>query len=232
MKKKLSSKVEPKNAPAPPPAAWLVMHGGNIKVKPYTIRSIKFYPRPPRLPTSIELAARKIFPEVEADAPEWAKRASQMAFTSAMPPTRKRKASEKYLEGFDCGKFSAAEEMLPPDVRLTSPAEYGGKTDVQLAADLPSNQRADFFCGFRDGEKSIQEMPNRAKVIQTIKAYQTIAADWREASKCEGNAGQLHQWLIDKGAINFKTDPAATRKICRIIGFPTRSKPGRPQEEK
>lgn len=229
MKKKSANKATPeKCTAAPPPAALIVLHG---KITEENAGKFSDYDYPPRLPTSIELAARQFFPNVEKDAPEWAKHAVKMAFASAMPLTRKRKASEQYLAGFSTGKFSAAKEMLPADMRLPCPSEYGGLTDCELALKLPSDQRADFFCGFRDGEKLVQEMPNRAKVVQTVKAYQAIAADWCEASKHEGNAGQLHQWLIDKGVIHFRTDPAATRKICGIIGFPKRSKAGSPRQE-
>ena len=232
--KKTSSKATPKNMSAPPPAAWLVMHGEIKEVNPDTIRGLKHPKFPPPLPTLIELAVRQFFPNVEDDAPEWAKQAAKMAFASALPPTRKRKASEKYLEGFDCGKFSAARELLPADMRPPLPSEYGGLDDLDLrnALKLPSDQRADFFCGFRDGEKSVREMPSRATVLQTVKSYAAIAAHWREASKCEGNAGKLHQWLIDRLVINFRTDPAATRKMCRIIGFPTRNKAGSPRQDK
>ena len=226
MKKKPSGKSAPKKSPlAPPPAAYLVTHGKLKEGDP--IPQFEF---PPPLPALVELAAKKYFPNVEGDAPEWAKRAAQMAFASAMPPTRKRKASEKYLEGFNCGKFSAANELLPADMRPPLPSKYGGLDDLELldALKLPSDQRADFFCGFRDGEKCILEMPDRAKKVQTVKAYQTIAADWREASQCEGNAGKLHRWLIDKGAFHHRADAAATRTICRKIGFPTRCKAGSP----
>ena len=223
MKKKSSSKATPKAAPAPPPAAWLVIHGKVKEGDP-----IPQYDFPPPLPTLIELAAREFFPNVDGDAPEWAKRAAKMAFASAMPPTRKRKASEKYLEGFDCGKFSAANELLLADMRSPSPEEYGGLSESQMALKLPSDQRADFFCGFRDGERCVLEMPNRAKTVQTVKAYRAIAVDWSEARECEGNAGKLHRWLIDKGAFHHLADPAATRTICRKIGFPARSKAGSP----
>ena len=216
----------PKNAPAPPPAAWLVTEGKAKEGDKFP--EYDFPPPLPGLPSMIELAARNFFPNVEGDAPDWAKRASKMAFASAIPPTRKRKASEKYLEGFDCGKFSAAKELVPADMRFPSPEDYGGLSESQLALKLSSDQRADFFCGFRDGERCVREIPNRVKVVQTVKAYQAIAADWRNARECEGNAGKLHRWLIDKGAFHHFADPAATRTICRKIGFPTRSKAGSP----
>lgn len=189
---------------------------------------------PPLLPTVIELAARRFFPNVQSDAPEWAKRASEMAFASAMPPTRKSKASEKYLEGFDYGKVSAATEFLPAKMRPALPSKYGGIDDLELrdALKFPSDQRADFFCGIRDGEKCVREMPERAKATQRVKMFRIIAAEWREARKCEGNAGNLHRWLETKGAIVQGTDYAATRKVCRLIGFPMREKAGRPTNVK
>ena len=184
----------------------------------------------PPLPTLVELAARKFFPNVAGDAPEWAKQAAKMAFASAMPPTRKKQASSKYLEGFDLGKFSAARELLPAEMRPPLPSEYGGIDDLELrdALKLPSDQRADFFCGLRDGEKCVREMPERAKATQRVKMYRIIAAEWQQAKKCEGNAGDLHRWLETTSAIVQGTDYAATRKVCQLIGFPMREKAGRP----
>jgi hypothetical protein len=165
VKKKSSGKVSLKNAPALPPAAGLVIHGKHKEGD-----KLPKYELPPPLPTLIELAARRFFPDDEGDAPAWAKQAAKMAFASAMPPTRKSKASENYLEGFACGKFSAARELLPADMCSSSPEDFGGLSESQMALKLPSDQRADFFCGFRDGEKCILEMPNRAKTVQTVKA--------------------------------------------------------------
>ena len=226
MKKKSSSIATPEKIPRPPPAAYLVIHG-KFKVGD----KIPEYDDPPPLPNILEIAIRKYFPEVEKDAPEWAKQAAKMAFKSAMPPERKRKASEKYLEGFTAGKFSEAEKLLPPEKRLPSPADFGGLMDEDLALKLPSIPRADYFCGVRDGELAVQAMLSRRNTLQTVKAYQAIATHWREARKCEGNAGELHRWLIDKGAFHYKADPAATRTICRKSGFPTRGKAGCPSQD-
>jgi hypothetical protein len=184
---------------------------------------------PPRLKSLVEMAVSKFFPDVEEDAPEWAKRAAKLAFASAMPPNRKRNASENYLAGFRCGELFGAAEMLPPAVTVAT--LFGIRYEREFYASRPSDEAADFFAGLRDGEKWLREMPKRATVVQTVKAFRTIAADWREASECEGNAGELHGWLIDKGAIFYKTDPATTRRICGKIGFP-KGEAGRPPEKK
>jgi len=229
--KRKSSKAITKKAP---PAAWLVTHGEIKDVNCDTIPGLKYPKFPPPLPTLIDLAARKFFPKVGDDAPEWAKQAAKMGFASAMPPTRKLKASEKYLAGFDFGKFSAARELLRTNMRFPLPSEYGGLDDLELcdALKLPSDQRADFFCGFRDGEKCVREMPERANATQRVKMFRIIAEEWQEAKKCEGNAGDLHRWLETKSAIVQGTDYAATRKVCKLIGFPMREKAGRPTKAK
>lgn len=123
MKEKSSSKAAPKTAPAPPPAAWVVIHG---KWKEGDALPPPRPGGPPPLPNPLELAIRQVFPEVEKDAPAWAKEAARMALKSAMPSEPRRKASEKYLEGFWSGKFSEAEKLLPPERRLGSPADFGG----------------------------------------------------------------------------------------------------------
>ncbi len=228
MKKKSSGKATAKEGPpVPTPAAWLVIHG---KVKEGDPLPPPGPDDPPPLPTILEYAVRKFFPEVEKDAPAWAKEAARMALKSAMPPERRRKASEKYLEGLTVGKFSEAKNLLPSDRRPPSPEKYGGLTDEDLALGLPAAERADYFCGFRDGELAVKAMLERRDTLQTVKAYQAIAIHWREAKNCEGNAGELHRWLIEKGAFHYKADPAATRTICRKIGFPTRGKGGHPSQ--
>jgi len=228
MKKKSSDKAKKETTPEPPPVAYVVVHG-KIAEEDFQIGvKLPDCEYPPPLPNILEFAVRKFFPELERGAPGWAKQAAKMAFKSAMPPERKRNASGKYMEGFMTGKFSEAEKLLPPERIPPSPAAYGGLTERDIAAKLPSNEAADFFCGLRDGEKAVQNMIERVKTLQTVKAYQAIAIHWREAKDCEGNAGKLHQWLMDKGAIHYKTDPAATRTICKKIGFPKRSKAGRP----
>jgi hypothetical protein len=185
----------------------------------------------PQPKSLVEIATSKIFPDVEENAPTWAKRAMELAVASAIPLSRKRNASEHYNTGVACGQLIGSAAMLPPDV--TKDALFGIPVCREMyATSLPSDDAADFFAGVRDGEKRLRELPERAKTFQTIKAFRTIALDWREASQYEGNAGELHGWLIDKGVIHFKTDPAFTRGICGKIGFPKRARAGRPPEKK
>ena len=187
----------------------------------------------------LESAMESICPKLEDDAPDWAKRARQMFLVSLKPGNRRSKGSDFYKMGFETGWNHGLGKLLLDGVdeklrNMVARAleESKDTLKVKIATGASEEMAADFFAGLRDAVEHVRDMRNRAKAVQTVRAYQTIAADWREASKCEGNAGTLHQWLIDKGAIHFRTDPAATRNICRIIGFPTRGKAGSPRQEK
>jgi hypothetical protein len=249
---------------APPPASYLVIHGSVKEARPQgwethrwptgnalaenavvtsrTTEAAMKCPPPPRpdapppLPTILEYAVRKYVPEVEKDAPAWAKEAARMVFKWVMPPERRTKASEKYLEGFAIGKIYGARELLPPDKRPPSCADYDGLTEVDMAAKLPlPDERADFFCGERDGEKHVRAVPERAKAkAERTKCFQEIAIGWREilASPISDPQG-LHDWLLKKGLLaSHKDSKAEARKICRLIGFAGRSEAGTPPEKK
>jgi hypothetical protein len=184
----------------------------------------------PKCPPGVELldledqavirAVSEFFPHVEDYAPEWAKRAGQLALASAMPPNRKRKASSDYLAGFRCGEFSGALELLQAEWGK-GVVEHGLKVvqlEKEIWASLSSDDAADFFAGVRDGEERLREMPERAKTFQRVKAFQAIAADWRKAQFFESSS-QLHDWLLKKGAIVSATDSRETRKVCKMIGL-------------
>ena len=216
--------------PTPPPAATIVLAGKSTEKDIPEGGPTELPGAPPPLKGLFEMAISNFCPDVEKNAPEWARRAREIAVDSLMLPCRKKNASEAYKNGFGSGEYEGMQKLLSPETG-ESPTDLGQIT-IEFAVKQSPDFRADFFVGWRDGEALVRDMPNRARAVQTIKAYQAIAADWPESSKCEGNAGKLHQWLIDKGVIHFRTDPAATRKICRIIGFPTRGKAGSPRQEK
>ncbi len=211
MKKKTSSKATLKrSAPERSAASYLVMPPDH----------------PPRLKSLVEMAVSKFFPDVDEDAPEWAKLAAKLAVTSAMPPNRKRNASESYKAGFGCGELFGAAEMLPPTVTVAT--LVGIRYEREFYASLPSKEAAGFFAGLRDGEKRLQDMPELAKVIQRVKAFQTIAADWRKV-QCFKSTAQLHDWLLNKGVIDDATDSRETRKLCKMIGLLYQNKWRKPE---
>jgi hypothetical protein len=209
MKTKLQRK---KNTPAPSAASFLVMPAD--------------YKYPPRLKSLVEMAVSKFFPNVEGNAPKWAKRAAELAVASAMPPNRKRNASENYLAGFGCGELFGAAEMLPPAV--TDATLFGIRYEREFYASLPSDEAADYYTGLRDGEKRLREMPEKANAFQRVKAFRAIAAGWREAEKFESSS-QLHDWLLRNGAIVTATDSRETRKICKMIGLEYQNKWRKPK---
>jgi hypothetical protein len=175
-------------------------------------------------------AVSEFFPYVEDYAPEWAKRADQLALASAMPPNRKRKASSSYSDGFGWGEFSGALELLQ-SVWGNGAVKHGLKA-VQLIKDfwaaLSTDDAAEFFAGVRDGEKRLREMPERAKAAQRIKVFQVIAFDWRNV-ECFKSSSQLHEWLLEKGVVDDATDSRETRKLCKMIGLSYQNKWRKPK---
>lgn len=141
--------------------------------------------------------------------------------------------SEEYKDGFGCGVLSGALGLLPPE-------SSQGAIDIvnyrkQEAAQLPSDQAADFFTGLRDGERRVQTMPERAReMAQRTKCFQAIAKGWRKILSSGINDAQgLHDWLIKMGLlVNHRDSKAEARKICRLIGFDGLGKAGKPPEQK
>jgi len=190
--------------------------------------------------TMEKLAASKFCPDVDEDAPEWARRAAQMVFDFLMPPQRKRKASEAYNLGFESGYTHRAAELVSRELR----AEYGhllldvskaaqDQLKGKAAAQMPPEMAADFFAGVRDGGKHMRQMPERAQhMAQRTKIFRALAARWQEIMPDQiQNTDQLHQWLLSQKIILSNTDSRETRQVCKRIGLRYKN-PGRPRKQK
>jgi hypothetical protein len=97
------------------------------------------------------------------------------------------------------------------------------------AAKASPKDAVKFFTGVESAEKTTAKMkqPTQRAIV-----FLMIAAAWREVEKFN-SAGELHRWLDEKGVfLSNKTEPAETRKICRLIGLQLRNKTGRPSKTK
>ena len=194
---------------------------------------------PPPLPSLLELLKSKFGLHIEHNAPEWAKRAGEMAFDSLTPRRRKRKASEPYNMGFDSGYMHGADELLasmPPHeqgIQIVAGVVGCGAIVKEHWAQQPTNKAADFFCGFRDGEKLMRGAPERAQqMAQRTKIFRTIAARWKEiAPGVLHDTGQLHQWLLSQNVISPRTDSSEIRLVCAKIDLRYK-RPGKPRKQK
>jgi hypothetical protein len=93
------------------------------------------------------------------------------------------------------------------------------------AAKASSREAKEFFTELDNAEKAADRLKTPPK---RIKIFMIIAAAWRQVETFE-NAGQLHRWLEEIDAFDGSiTDPAETRKICRLVGLNLRDKAGRP----
>jgi hypothetical protein len=187
---------------------------------------------PPPLPSLFELVKSRFGLLPESEAPSWARCAANMAFDSLVPPHRRRKRSEAYDVGFDSGYVQGAAEVLacndatPPG----EPAMRGCSEIVkQFWATQPADKAADFFCGFRDGEKLMRNMTERARqMAQRTKIYRALAARWKEiAPGVLHSTGELHQWLLCQKVILPGTDSSEVRLVCSKIGLRYK-RPGKP----
>lgn len=130
------------------------------------------------------------------------------------------KKSEEYRDGFGCGVIEGILGLLPPE--SSEGAFEIVNYQKQEAAQLSSDQSADFFNGRRDGEKSVRKMPERARsMVERSKCFMEIAKGWEELLKKKiTNPPELHDWLCKKGLLcSHKDSKAEVRKICRLIGF-------------
>jgi hypothetical protein len=196
--------------------------------------SVSYTSGPPPLPSLLDLVKERFDLRVEPDAPQWVKRAADLAFDSLVPPRRKQKASEAYNIGFDSGYAQGAWDLLPPtppkqDFQLIAGIHGCGMFLKQHWAKQPIEEAADFLCGFRDGERLMRRMPERAQqMAQRTKIYCAIAARWKEiAPSVLHSTGQLHQWLLSQKIIVPGTDSAEIRLVCAKIGLRYK-KPGKP----
>jgi hypothetical protein len=192
---------------------------------------------PPPLPSIFDLVKRQFNLEVSADSPSWAKRAAEMAFNSLIPTRRKRAVSDAYFIGFDSGYVQGSADALAS----LNPREQGRQIAEGMRscneilkgswAKQSSEKAADFFCGFRDGEKLMRGMPERAQqMAQRTKILRAIAANWKNiAPGVLHDSGELHQWLLAEKVISPRTDSAETRLVCLKIGLRYK-KPGKPRK--
>lgn len=187
-----------------------------------------------------KLVAGKFCPVVDEDAPEWARRATEMVLASLRPPRRKRRASEAYDLGFESGYTHSAAEMVSRELR----EEYGRllleiskdsqeRLKGKAAAQMPPDMAADFFAGIRDGDRQMRQMPERAQqMAQRTKMFRAMAERWKEVAPGALNSTeQLHQWLLSQKVILPGTDSRETRQVCQRIGLRYRN-PGRPRKKK
>lgn len=190
----------------------------------------------PGLPSLLGLLKERFNLRIERDAPQWAKRAADFAFDSLVPPRRKQKASEAYNIGFDSGYAQGAWDLLPPtppkqDFQLIAGVHGCGMFLKQHWATQPTGNAADFFCGFRDGEKHMRGAPERAwQMAQRTKIFCAIASRWKEiAPGILHSTGRLHQWLLSQKVILPGTDSAEIRLVCSRIGLRYK-RPGKPSK--
>jgi hypothetical protein len=158
--------------------------------------------------------------------PEWVKAAS-------------RNCQEFFRMDLDKGKNGNLLELGKAVGMMEVKQLKGMPTDLKNAATdfaaflradtakLPAKGAKQFFTGIESTEKIIgkNQIPQRKKV------FCLISVAWREVEKFE-SAGQLHNWLVKIGTIDPITDPAETRKVCRLIGLKFRDKAGRPPKKK
>ncbi len=186
------------------------------------------------LPSLLDLLKERFDLRVEGDGPQWAKRAADLAFGSLVPPRRKQKASEAYNIGFDSGYAQGAWDLLPPTppdkgFQLIAGVHGCGTILKRHWAEQPVDKAADFFCGFRDGEKLMRAAPERARqMAQRTKIFRAIASHCKEiAPGILHSTGQLHQWLLSQKIIVPGTDSSEIRLVCTRIGLRYK-KPGKP----
>lgn len=148
---------------------------------------------PPPLKDTIQMAVEKFCPEVEPDAPDWAKRAREQVVCSLMPPCRTRRPSEDYLNGFGCGELSGAASLLPAE--LTTIPNILNDVWSRWALKLPAEQRAEFFIGARDGERRMAGLRDKADSLASrAKVFLAIAQNWRKVATF-GSDDELWTWL-------------------------------------
>lgn len=204
-----------------------------------SVPDAKLPKQPPPLPSLFDLLKKKFGLQIEINAPEWARRAADMTFDALTPKRRKRQASESYNVGFDSGYMHGVEELLasmPPHEQVVQIVDgiHGCHAILKASwAEQPSDKAADFFCGFRDGEKLMRGAPGRAQqMAQRTKIYRTIAARWKEvALGVLNDTGELHQWLLSQKVISPGTDSSEIRLVCAKIGLRYK-KPGKPRKQK
>lgn len=163
--------------------------------------------------------------------PEWAKESLRNAFKIL------GFGNAQEIENFAsvaAGKAVGFVENAPPpksEILKSESANQFKNTFCQMAKAEAANASPEvskqFFNARAQGANAIQRMkfaPQRGKV------YLLIAIAW-ETVACFKSAAELHRWLIKQKAILPQTDPAETRKICKIIGLPLHGKPGRPSKK-
>jgi hypothetical protein len=194
---------------------------------------------PPPIPSIFDLLKREFDLQVTPEAPEWAKCAAELVFDSLTAKGRKRAMSEAYFIGFDSGYVQGTADAL---ASLT-PHEKGRQIAAGMRrcnailkeswAKQPSDKAADFFSGFRDGEKLMRGVPERAQqMAQRTKLLRAIATQWKQiAPGVLQDTGQLHEWLLAQNVISPRTDSAETRLVCTKIGLRYKN-PGKPRKPK
>jgi hypothetical protein len=204
-----------------PPAAAVVMIG-----------EIPDAQQPPPLPSLFDLLKAKFGLQIQGSAPDWARRAADMVFDSLMPNRRRRKRSEAYQIGFESGYMDGAAQLL--DRKETTPPDEPsarGCSEIlkECWATRPADEAAEFFCGFRDGEKLLRGVPERAEqMAQRTKIYRALAGRWQEIKPgVLHSTGELHQWLLAQKVIVPGTDSCEVRLVCAKTGL-RYQKPGKP----
>lgn len=159
--------------------------------------------------------------------PEWAKAASRKFWDGVgfdFLTTFQGQASQM-------GKLVGLVEIAPKNIH-SSEAKQAANALVQHekteAVNSPPDKHFEFAKGRKEAAKIVEKVQGMS---QRAKIFAVIACAWREVEKLE-SAGQLHNWLLKNGVINPLTDPAETRKVCRLIGLKFRDKAGRSPKQK
>ena len=159
--------------------------------------------------------------------PEWAKKSAQIGME--MMGFEINQTTEN-LTSPAFGKMVGFIEAAPPmkDERLKSARaarvkDYVCKIAKEEASNAAPEKSKQFFNARAKGAIDVSQisfMPQRAK------AFLFISIAWQVIPELK-SAAELHRLLIHVKALSANTDPAETRKLCRIIGLQLKGKAGR-----
>ncbi|MEI6196786.1 MAG: hypothetical protein WCS42_20920 [Verrucomicrobiota bacterium] len=167
------------------------------------------------------------FYNFQVQIPEWVKTASRKYWESLGIDFNEIQKGNMAEIGKCIGLLDQS-ETKPPTETDSAAISFAESAKVE-AAKSPAKDASQFFTGAAKGEiirEQIKVPPKR------IKVFMIMSAAWRHVEQFK-SAGQLHRWLEEIDAFDGSiTDPAETRKICRLVGLQLRDKAGRPPKQK